>query len=484
LKKAEYISASIGKWHLGGRGYLPQNHGFDVNVAGDDSGSPLTYFAPFQKGRRVMAGLEQSKPGEYLTDRLTEEAERFIENSRGRPFFLYLAHYAVHIPLEAKQELMEKYRTAPPGGPQTNFIYAAMVESVDQSVGRILRKLEALGLAERTIVIFTSDNGGLSVVEGPNTPSTSNSPLREGKGYVYEGGIRVPLIVRWPGTIRAGQVSHVPVSSVDLFPTLLGAAGLAAEQPQGVDGQDLLPLLEEGRAPGRGALYWHYPHYSNQGGKPSGAVRDGDFKLIQFYEDGRLELYNLANDFGETNDLAAALPEKAGAMRAKLEAWRRTQNAQMLEPNPDYTPAESENRDKTVPQFADGRIYLHARDVQIHGTTVRYEPQPAKNTVGYWTRLEDWVSWDFVVNEPGSFAVEVLQGCGTGSGGSEVVFQVEDQTLPMTVQDTGGFQNFVERTIGRIRLERPGHFTLAVKPKTKPGLAVMDLRSVTLKPVD
>jgi arylsulfatase A len=481
LKPAGYVSASIGKWHLGGRGFLPQDQGFDVNIAGSDAGSPLSYFAPFRSGAHVMPGLEVSPAGEYLTDRLTDEAEKFITANQDKPFFLYLAHYAVHIPLKAKAALIEAYQARPTSGLQTNVIYAAMIDSVDQSVGRILRKLDELHLAERTIVWVTSDNGGLSVKEGPDTPATSNAPLRDGKGYLYEGGIRVPLLVRWPGATRTGAVEGTPVSSVDFYSTILAMAGIPNQEPR--DGLDLSPVLKHEGGLGRDTLYWHYPHYSGQGGKPCGAVREGDFKLIQFYEDGRLELYNLKDDLSERTNLVQAMPDKARALRAKLETWRRSQNAQMMEANPDYEKPAAEADNKVVPQLADGRILLHARDVTVHGTTVRYEPQPHKNTVGYWTKAEDWVSWEFAVQEPGTFEVEVLQGCGTGSGGSEVQFSIADQTLPMVVQDTGGFQNFVERRIGRVTLKDEGRYTLSVKPQRKPGLAVMDLRSITLQPV-
>jgi arylsulfatase A len=336
LKPAGYVSASIGKWHLGGLGYLPQNQGFDVNVAGDDTGTPLAYFAPFEAGLRTMPGLEKSKAGEYLTDRLTDEAERFIESNQNRPFFLYLSHYAVHTPLKAKEAMIEKYRFAAAGsGAQTNAIYAAMIESVDESVGRIVKKLEALNLHDRTVVIFTSDNGGLSVQEGPHTPATSNAPLRAGKGYLYEGGIRVPLIIRGAG-VAGGAEIRTPVYSADLFPTILSLAGVAL--PEGLDGISLWPVLNGKASLGRNQLFWHYPHYSNQGGKPSGAIREGAMKLIEFFENGRLELYDLAADPGETTDLSKAKPEKAAALRDTLAAWRRSQGAQMMEPNPEYIP--------------------------------------------------------------------------------------------------------------------------------------------------
>lgn len=342
LKPAGYVSASIGKWHLGGLGFSPQDQGFDLNVGGDSAGSPLAYFAPFRQGARVMPGLELSREGEYLTDRLSEEAEKFIETNRDKPFFLYLAHYAVHIPLTAKPDAIRKFQQVPAVGPQTNAIYAAMVESVDESVGRILRMLDELNLAERTVVFFTSDNGGLSVREGPNAPATSNAPLRAGKGYLYEGGIRVPLIVRWPGKIRSGVTEDTPVSSVDLFPTILAVAGVPLSQS--LDGENLLPMLQNSERLKRDALFWHYPHYSNQGGKPSGAIREGDFKLIEFFEDGHLELFNLKEDPGERRSLATDLPQKTEALRAKLGIWRRSLDAQMMLPNPDYVGAASERR--------------------------------------------------------------------------------------------------------------------------------------------
>jgi hypothetical protein len=429
-----------------------------------------------------MAGLEDSRDGEYLTDRLTSEAEKFITANRERPFFLYLSHYAVHTPLKAKEALIQQFLTVHPTGGQTNAIYAAMIESLDESVGRIVKKLQELNLSRQTIIFFTSDNGGLATKEGPNTPATSNAPLREGKGYLYEGGIRVPLVVWSPGALREGVVERAPVSSVDFFPTILAMAGVEART--GLDGVDLLPLLK-GQAPlKRDALFWHYPHYSNQGGKPCGAVREGDLKLIQFFEDGRLELYNLRDDLGENHNLAPTLTSTSDSLRTKLKTWRKSLDAQMMDPNPDYDGSEAAPGDKRVRQMADGLILLHARDAAAHGTGVRYEPQPFKNTLGYWTNAQDWVSWEFQVNEPGLFSVQILQGCGNGSGGSEVVFSVDEQKLTTIVQETGGFQNFLERDLGQFRLDHPGIFTLAVHPKSKPGLAVMDLRSVLLKPAN
>jgi arylsulfatase A-like enzyme len=341
LRPLGYVSASIGKWHLGGKPYYPEKHGFDLNVGGTEKGSPPGYFYPYRNRNFSIPTLPGGQPGEYLTDRLTSEAEKFIGKNKDKPFFLYLAHYAVHIPLQAKKDLIAKYRErAKPGRPQHNPVYAAMVASVDQSVGRIVKTLADLKLAERTVIIFTSDNGGLSVKEGPSTPATSNAPLRAGKGYLYEGGIREPLIVRWPGVTRPRSVCDVPVCSVDFFPTVLEMAGAKKDARRSVDGVSLVPLLRRSGGLKRDALYWHYPHYSNQGGKPGGAVRRANYKLIEFYEDGKRELYNLKDDPGEKQDLAAKMPDKVKELHRVLQDWRKAVKAQMPTANPDYQPAK------------------------------------------------------------------------------------------------------------------------------------------------
>jgi arylsulfatase A-like enzyme len=338
LKPLGYTSASIGKWHLGGAPYFPEKHGFDLNIGGNERGSPPSYFYPYKNKNGIgVPGLDGGKEGEYLTDRLTDEAEKFIEMNKDRPFFLYFAHYAVHIPLQAKKDVIDKYRAkAKPDDAQNNPIYAAMVESVDDSVGRVLKKLDDLMIADRTIVFFMSDNGGLSVKEGPDTPSTSNAPLRAGKGYLYEGGVREPMMVRWPGVVKPGGVCDTPVSSIDFYPTILEMAGAKIDSKRVVDGVSLVPLLRQSGGLTRDALYWHYPHYSNQGGKPGAAVRLGDFKLIEFYEDGRLELYHLKDDIGEERDLADKMPEKVKGLHKMLQDWRTAVDAQMMSPNPDY----------------------------------------------------------------------------------------------------------------------------------------------------
>jgi arylsulfatase A len=335
LRPVGYVSASIGKWHLGGPKFTPEMQGFHLNVAGNHNGSPPSYFSPYQKDKKSIP-LAEGKPGEYLTDRLTDEALKFIETNKEKPFFLYLPYYAVHIPLQAKQALIEKYQgITDPRGLQKNPVYAAMIESVDQNIGRLMEKLDEWKLAENTVVVFTSDNGGVVVPEGGITP-TSNYPLRAGKGYLYEGGIREPLLVRWPGVVKAGSVCSNAVSSVDYFPTLCELAGVQSTNK--VDGVSLVPLLKQtGRLPAR-ELYWHYPHYANQGGRPGGIIRDGDFKLIEWYETGAWELYDLKKDQSEKTNVVHAHWEKAVQMQMKLDQWRRYTGAQMMMPNPDYDP--------------------------------------------------------------------------------------------------------------------------------------------------
>ncbi len=275
----------------------------------------------------------------------------------GKPFLLYLSHYAVHNPQQAKADLIAKYRAKaaqlpasagleflPEGKNRTRQVqdqpvYAAMVQSLDESVGRVLQKLAELGLEKNTVIVFTSDNGGLSTAEGW---PTSNLPLRAGKGWHYEGGVREPLIIRWPGVTKPGSVCHAPMISTDYYPTLLQVVGLPLRPQQHVDGVSLVPLLEGGTMPER-PLFWHYPHYSNQGGGPGGAVRVGDFKLIEWFEDMHVELFNLRDDLGEQHDLAAAMPEKAAALRKQLHDWRASVNAAMPTPNPDYEPPAKGN---------------------------------------------------------------------------------------------------------------------------------------------
>ncbi|MDW8309318.1 MAG: sulfatase [Verrucomicrobiales bacterium] len=336
LRDAGYATASIGKWHLGGPDFYPQHHGFDVNIGGFDKGSPPSYFSPYN-----IPTLADGPPGEFLSDRLTDEAVRFIQKHRDRPFFIYLPHYAVHTPLMGKSNVIARYQAkADPKNPHHNAVYAALIESVDDSVGRILQTLEALQLADCTVIFFTSDNGGLI---GPaRRRVTSNVPLRAGKGSAYEGGVRVPLLVKWPGVTRPGSVCETPVITPDYYPTMLEMAGLKPARSQIVDGVSLVPLLRGRGLLRRDAIYWHYPHYHPGGATPYGAVREGDWKLIEFFEDNRVELYNLRDDIGESRDQAVNQPDLAKRLREKLHRWRAKLGAQMPTPNPDYDPARAD----------------------------------------------------------------------------------------------------------------------------------------------
>ncbi len=330
LKEGGYVSASIGKWHLGGEEYSPEKQGFDHNIGGTHRGQPPSYLSPYR-----IPTLKNGSPGEYLTDREAAEAVRFIEEQRARPFFLYLPHYAVHNPLQAKAGLVAKYRgKLEPGAPHSHPVYAAMVESVDRALGRIVSTLADLKLSRRTVIIFTSDNGGLVRNRGENR--TLNTPLRAGKGSAYEGGVRVPLIIKWPGVTEPGSVSEEPVMSIDFYPTFLAMAGQKPREGQVIDGASLVPLLRQEGNLNRAELYWHYPHYHPGGATPYGAIRQGDFKLIEFYEDGKFELYNLKEDIGETNNLAETQLLKVRQLGNRLEAWRKHVGAQMPAKNPDY----------------------------------------------------------------------------------------------------------------------------------------------------
>ena len=350
LKEAGYVTCFVGKWHLGGQPYWPEHQGFDINIGGTSSGMPRSYFYPQWSGNPPIEG----RPGEYLTDKLTDESLKFLEANRDKPFLLYLSHYAVHIPLQAKQNMIDKYqikagskpvdglRFLPEGDTQARQVqdhptYAGMVQSVDESVGSVMKKLVELGVADNTVAIFMSDNGGLSTAEGS---PTSNVPLRAGKGWLYEGGVREPMIIKWAGVAKPGSICSEPVTSTDFYPTILEMAGLPLKPQQHIDGVSLTPLLRGKKSLDRKAIFWHYPHYSNQGSGPAGAVRAGDYKLIEFYEDGRLELYNLTEDVSEKNNLVKNMPDKAAELHRILKNWRQDVDAQMPTPNPDYRRGE------------------------------------------------------------------------------------------------------------------------------------------------
>ena len=353
LKQGGYHTFFAGKWHLGGKGYLPENQGFDINVGGGRWGSPPGgYYVPYRNPK-----LPDGPPGEYLTDRITKEAATFIRNHverfPNRPFFAYVSFYAVHTPIQACKRQLPHFQaklTALPkkSGPafvrerrgwtklrQDNPAYASMVRAVDENVGRLLDLLDELGISSKTIVFFFSDNGGLSTL-GRRWAPTSNAPLRAGKGWLYEGGIREPLIVRAPGITKPGSLCNVPVISNDFYPTILQLVGLPIPAGGPVDGLSLVGLLKAGEKLKRDALFWHYPHYHGSMWAPGAAVRAGAWKLIRFYEEGKVELYNLADDPGERHDMASKAPAVRDRLIKLLEDWQQKVGAELPRPNPAY----------------------------------------------------------------------------------------------------------------------------------------------------
>ena len=335
LQSAGYVTATMGKWHLGTD---PTTQGFDVNIAGKHWGSPSGggYHSPYN-----YPNLVNREKGEYLTDRLGQEACKFIEANKDKPFFLYLTHYAVHTPIQSKPGLKAKYQKKNPVGGHKNAAYAGMIESMDDSIGAVQATLKRLKLEENTVVIFFSDNGGHGGV-------TSNAPLRGSKGMLYEGGIREPLVVKWPGVTKPGAVCNEPVIGVDLYPTFLEMAGAKRPKDYLLDGLSIAPLLRDATASlDRAALYWHFPcylqGYTSRHGPfrttPAAAIRMGDWKLIEFFEDGKLELYNLKSDLSEKNNLAQKMPAKTKELHAAMLKWRKSVKAPVpTEKNPRYDP--------------------------------------------------------------------------------------------------------------------------------------------------
>jgi arylsulfatase A-like enzyme len=338
LRDAGYATFFAGKWHLGAGKFGPNAQGFGPDL--DGSGQ---FYYPKNSGPPP-----DSQDDPKTTDRIANEAVRFIEAHKDKPFFAYLPFLAVHVPIQARAALVEKYEKKKASAPadlwgrereqkvrlvQNHAIYAAMLEQLDTAIGRVLAALDRSGLAEKTVVVFMSDNGGLATAEGH---PTSNLPLRGGKGWPYEGGIREPWIIHAPGITKSGATCDIPVISTDFYPTLLDLAGLPPDPQQHRDGISVVPLLKGRNVNRKAPLFWHYPHYGNQGGAPFGAVREGDWKLIEWYEDGSLELYNLRDDLAEKTNLAATNPSKARALHARLVTWRKEVKALMPEPNPDF----------------------------------------------------------------------------------------------------------------------------------------------------
>jgi len=360
LRDNGYRTWHVGKWHLGGKGSLPQDHGFEVNIGGCELGSPYPggYFSPWYIPPLRDARVPE---GTYLTDYLTDSAIDLIRHQSTSPFFLNLWYYSVHTPIQAKPDLIRKYRAKAgamgldrkqafeDGGffpcqhkshkrirrriIQSDPVYAAMIESLDDNIGRVFNTLQAVGKAENTLVIFTSDNGGLATAEGS---PTCNAPLAEGKGWMYEGGTREPLMVRWPGVVRAGSICSQPVTSTDFYPTILDVAHMEQLPDQHSDGCSLLPLLRGEEGFDREAIFWHYPHYGNQGGTPGSSVRQGDFKLIEFFEDGHVELYDLRRDPSESLNLAQTHPDLCSEMLDLLHEWQASVEAKIPSPNPKW----------------------------------------------------------------------------------------------------------------------------------------------------
>jgi len=346
LKGQGYSTIHIGKWHLGEEEkYWPEHHGFDTNIGGWKMGMPKRvkkvggYFSPYHNPR-LTDGLE----GEYLTERLADEAVSFINQNDDKPFFLNFWLYNVHTPLQAKEELITKYDSlVDPNALHSNATYAAMVEHMDQALGKVVAQLKVSGIYDNTIIVFASDNGGLIGNKGDLSKKpkvTSNYPLKAGKGHKYEGGVRVPFLVSWPGHITANQTSDVLSSSIDIFPTLFGLLGIKEALPTDIDGTDLSALLIGGEEPESEVIYWHYPHYHTEGATPYSAVRKGDWKLILNYENDSLELFNLKQDIGESNNVASDYPEKAKELEEILTAWKQKMGAQEPIVNPDYDSAK------------------------------------------------------------------------------------------------------------------------------------------------
>ncbi len=350
LKDSGYRTAHVGKWHLMPRlqpdvmqDYSPEHHGYDRNIGGNEWGAPGSYFHPYERNGRYVAPLpEGGQEGDYLTDVLTDEALMILEDYKDEPFLLNFSYYTVHTPIEAKEEDIALFTDKVDSKKlHRDPVYAAMLASLDRSVGRLRAKLEELGIADNTVMILTGDNGGLDR-KGPDGRMgnpTENYPLRAGKGSVYEGGVRTPTVYYWPGVTPGGALIEEPVITMDIYPTILEIAGIEGDPThnENLDGVSLVKILQDPTAKmARETLYWHYPHYHAGGATPYSAIRDGGWRLVEFYEDRRVELFNLTQDIGEEHDLAKAMPEKARELSDKLHAWRAAVGAQDPVPNPDY----------------------------------------------------------------------------------------------------------------------------------------------------
>jgi arylsulfatase A len=495
LKKIGYRTGLFGKWHLGSGEHGPTHQGFDEA------------FEPSGNGE-----LDENQGGKNEFA-IVNSAIKFLKASDA-PAFCYVPHHSPHIGLAAPKQLIEKNANS------FNPLYAATVESLDASIGKLLAVVD--GLSRPTIVIFTSDNGGLHVPEGHELPVTHNGAFRAGKGYLYEGGLRVPLIVRWPNKIAAGQTIDAPVSTIDLMPTLLDAVGIDQAKTVGpLDGMSLKSQWLGNSSTNANAehmFYWHLPHYTNQGSRPSAAVRQGKWKLVESLEDNQAQLFDLENDISEQMDVAAMFPDQASKLQEALHQWQNATGAQACTKNPNLIPElhrrlyidsdptrlnASKATAKSVgeqwrvwraeinrvvagkkPPLKDPshEIHLAARDGKTHGKNLRYEPESYKNVIGYWTEVDDWADWELDVPAAGKFEVEVHYGCGVPNGGSLVAIEVADQSIPWTVRGTGHFQNIIIQNIGEVEL-KAGKQRLAARPKSKSGVAIVDIRRIVLRPI-
>ena len=358
MKENGYDTGFFGKWHLGDKSFFPEKQGFDINIGGTNKGQPASYFYPYKNEKYPafdVPGLDGGHEGEYLTDRLTDEAIKYIKQHKNHPFFLFLSHYAVHTPIQAKKKDIAYFKSKNSrdnNGKETfreerqsftkliqdDAVYASMIKSVDESLGRIIVKLQEWGLSNNTIIIFMSDNGGLSTLNGRKWAPTSNEPLRAGKGWLYEGGIREPMIIKWQGKVKPASVSDEPVISMDFYPTILEMCSIPLNPGQHKDGLSLVPILL-GRKEHlkRNELHWHFPHYHGSGNTPSSAIRMGNYKLIEYFENSTLELYNLKNDPDEKVSLSNKMPAKTKELHRRLIQWRKNVDAHLPNgDNPDY----------------------------------------------------------------------------------------------------------------------------------------------------
>ena len=488
LKPLGYSSTCIGKWHLGGSGHGATEHGFDTFMVGHANPGAES----FEGGKGELGNAAA--------------AATFIDAHVSKPFFLYVAFNNPHIPLDAKAQLVKA------NADTFHPLYAATVQSLDTAVAAIMDALDRNHLADNTLVIFTSDNGGLHVPEGRDAPPTFNAPYRAGKGFLYEGGIRVPLIIRLPGRCTPGLIVDSPVSLGDLVPTICGLTGAHAPNP--CDFENITPLLSvpHNPPPAERTFYWHQPHSTNQGGRPAGAIRVGHFKLIEHYDDGRLELFHCATDRSEEHDVSAVDPGRVAALRGLLEAWRRRVGAPFMQANPHFDPnlwaacytatdvsllkpaataaamvlplrdwQKAMNSPATArPLYSDALIRLEARDATVVGEKLRYENQPEKDTLGYWVNPTETAFWECTIETAGVYQVSVLAGCGKGNGGSTVSLVAGEESIQFEVEETGHFQRFVPYQIGQLSLVA-GKNKLVVQPVRKKAAAVMDLRRIQLE---